>query len=104
MPENVSLSRRTVTRRIEEIPDNLKLQLQKKADHFEFFFLSLGESGNVRDTAQLLLFIRGITKALITEDLSSMQSMKGTAMGRVVYGQKWDNLAPQTVYCTPGGA
>ena len=60
--ENVPLSRLTVMRRIEDIAGNLEIQLQSKADNFKLFYLALDESRDVRDTAQLLIFVRGITK------------------------------------------
>ena len=79
--EQVPLSWRTVTRRIEDIAGNLELQLQSKVASFDFFALALNESCDVRDTAQLLIFVRGITDFKITEELAAMQSMKGTTTG-----------------------
>ncbi|XP_024144372.1 general transcription factor II-I repeat domain-containing protein 2A-like [Oryzias melastigma] len=74
--------KRTVTRRIEDIVHNLELQLQRDVGSFDFFSLTLDESCDVRDTAQLLVFVRGITQDFkITEELAAMQSMKGTTTG-----------------------
>ncbi|XP_028439673.1 general transcription factor II-I repeat domain-containing protein 2-like [Perca flavescens] len=58
--EQVPLSRRTVTRRIEEIAGNLELQLQREVACFDFFSLALDESCDVRDTAQLLPWDYGL--------------------------------------------
>ena len=104
--ENVSLSRRTVTRRIEDIAGNLELQLQREVANFDFFSLALDESCDVSDTAQLLVFVRGITNFKITEELVAMRSIKGTTMGSDLFtevnacmdslGLKWDRLISVT--------
>ncbi|XP_074513994.1 general transcription factor II-I repeat domain-containing protein 2A-like [Sebastes fasciatus] len=105
--ENVPLSRRTVTRRVEDIAGNLELQLKNRAVSFDYFSLPLDESCDVRDTAQLLIFIRGIsTDFKITEELAAMQSMKGTTTGSDLFTEvnacldklelKWDKLAGVT--------
>ncbi|KAJ4946944.1 hypothetical protein JOQ06_008987 [Pogonophryne albipinna] len=87
--EKVPLSRRTVTRRIEDIAGNLELQLQNRAVNFDFFSLPLDESCDVRDTAQLLIFLRGITTDFkITEELAAMQSMKGTTTGSDLFTEE----------------
>ncbi|KAG7517506.1 general transcription factor II-I repeat domain-containing protein 2-like [Solea senegalensis] len=100
--ENVSLSRCTVTRRVETIAGNLELQLKNRVADFDCFTLALDES-----TAQLLIFLRGITADFqITEELAAMQSIKGTTTGNDLYkevnacldmlGLKWDKLAGVT--------
>ncbi|XP_028253675.1 general transcription factor II-I repeat domain-containing protein 2 [Parambassis ranga] len=104
--EQVPLSRRTVTRRIEQIAGNLELQLHREVAGFDFFSLALDESCDVRDTAQLLIFVRGITDFKITEELAAMRSMKGTTTGSDLFmevnacidtlGLKWDRLAGVT--------
>ncbi|XP_035242994.1 general transcription factor II-I repeat domain-containing protein 2B-like [Anguilla anguilla] len=104
--EHVPLSRRTVTRRIEDIAVNLELQLQRDVANFDFFSLALDESCDVRDTAQLLVFVRGITDFKITEELAAMRSMKGTTTGSDLFtevnacmdtlGLKWDRLTGVT--------
>lgn len=53
---SISLSRNTVTRRIEEMADDVRQQLGMAAKDFVFFSIALDESTDVRDTAQLLIY------------------------------------------------
>ncbi|GCC26309.1 hypothetical protein chiPu_0004725 [Chiloscyllium punctatum] len=70
--ENVPLSRSTVTRRIGDITRNLELQLQHRAVNFDFFSLALDDSCDIRDTAQLLIFVCEITTDFkIKEELAT---------------------------------
>lgn len=82
----VSLSGPTVTRRIEEMGDNLHQHLQNSAKKLSYFSLALDESNDVRDSAQLLIFIRGINDNFeVTEELAALQSIKGTTTGEDIY-------------------
>ena len=103
----VPLSRRTVTRRVEDIAKNLEHQLQSDVPNFDFFTLALDESCDVRDTAQLLIFLRGITSDFkLTEELAAMRPMKGTTTGADLFtevkacmtelGLDWNRLAGVT--------
>uniref|UniRef100_A0A674NJF1 HAT C-terminal dimerisation domain-containing protein n=1 Tax=Takifugu rubripes TaxID=31033 RepID=A0A674NJF1_TAKRU len=104
--EQIPLCRRTVTRRIEDIAGNLKLQLQREVASFDFFSLAVDKSCDVQDTAQFLVFVRGITDFKITEELAAVRTMHGTATGidQVTevnacvdaLGLKWDRLAGVT--------
>jgi hypothetical protein len=59
--ENVSLSRRTVTRHVEDIEENVEQQLKDKVKDFTYFSKALDESSDACNTAQLLIFLQGIT-------------------------------------------
>ena len=84
--EQISLSRRTVTRRIEQIDEHLANELKGKADSFVFYSLVLNESNDVRDIAQLLIFVRGINDNFeIIEELLAMESLKGTTRGEDLF-------------------
>ena len=76
--EKISLSRRTVTRRVELIDEDIASELQKQKESFKLYSLALDESNNIKDTAQLLIFIRGINDSFeITEEFLTMESLKG---------------------------
>ena len=76
--EQISLSRRTVTRHVEQIDEHLASELKGTAETFGYYSLALDKSNDVKDTAQLLIFIRGINYNFeITEKLLAMESLKG---------------------------
>ncbi|XP_069482603.1 general transcription factor II-I repeat domain-containing protein 2-like [Ambystoma mexicanum] len=82
----VSLSGPTLTRRIEEMGDNLYQHLQNLTKKLSYFSLALDESNDVRDSAQLLIFIRGTNDNFeVTEELAALQSIKGTTTGEDIY-------------------
>ena len=73
--------------------------------------MALDESTDVTDTAQLLLFIRGVNAEFeVTEELASMNSLRGTTTGENMfkevektltkYNLKWNQLKCVT---TDGG-
>ncbi|GBN52158.1 General transcription factor II-I repeat domain-containing protein 2A [Araneus ventricosus] len=77
--QTVSLSRKTVTSRIEAIDKNLTSELESKIGQFKFCYIAMDESSDINDTAQLVLFIRGVDEDFdITEELACMRSLKGT--------------------------
>lgn len=54
--EQVSLSRQTITRRIEDLGLNLFEQVQDRVKHFQYFSIALDESIDMVNTVQLLIF------------------------------------------------
>ncbi|XP_076820963.1 general transcription factor II-I repeat domain-containing protein 2-like [Clavelina lepadiformis] len=85
---SVSLSRTTVQRRVEDIAANLTNQLQQKVNEFHSYSLAVDESTDCTDTAQLLVFIRGIDDNFnVSENLAGMQSMKGRTTGKHICGE-----------------
>lgn len=84
--QNISLSRRTVVRRVDAISEDLSDQLLHKIKTFKWFSLALDESTDIQDTAQLLIFIRGIDdKFVITEELLSLEHLKDTTTGQDLF-------------------
>jgi hypothetical protein len=70
---DVSLSARTVIRRIDDIGDFTLSCFKNKCQSFTKFSLALYESTDTCDTAQLLIFDRGIdAKFEITEELAGL--------------------------------
>ncbi|KAK2811156.1 hypothetical protein Q5P01_000277 [Channa striata] len=109
---NVSLSRNTVVRRIEDLSAHLKLQLREKACAFDFYSIACDESTDATDTAQLLMFLRGVDDNFCcTEELLDMMSLKGTTTGGNIFdsvseavekmGLKWDKLCGVTTDGAP---
>ena len=108
----VSLSRRTVARRIEAIGKDLTSQLKELVPSFQLFSLALDESTDIDDDAQLPIFVRGISENFeITEELLSVESMKNTTTGEDIFecvkmhfvqwnyhGRKWSVLLRMVVH------
>ena len=84
--ESISLSRRTVVRRIDSISNQLSEQLMIASNDFVWSSLALDESTDEEDTAQLLIFNREINKNfVITEELLGLESMKNTTTGKDLF-------------------
>ncbi|GBO03056.1 General transcription factor II-I repeat domain-containing protein 2A [Araneus ventricosus] len=91
--QTVSLSRKTVTSRIEAIDKNLTSQLESKIGQLKFCSIAMDESTDINDTAQLVLFIRGVDENFeISEELACMRSLKGTAKGCDIFREFQEGL------------
>ncbi len=83
---SLSLSNTTVTRRIEDLSNNIKQQLYNLTPQFESFSLALDESTDLSDTAQLAIFVRGIDVNFnIYEELLELRPMKDTCTGADIF-------------------
>jgi hypothetical protein len=84
--KTVSLSVNTVAWRLEDIAENISSQLSYKNGHLEWFSLALDESTDVSDTAQELIFIRGVDKSYeVYEELLDIDSIHGTTTGEDIF-------------------
>ena len=83
------------------------LQLRDASKDFLWYSLALDESTDVQDTAQLLVFKRGInTHFELTEELLSHEPLKDTTTGQDLFnavencvertGLVWNNMASVT--------
>ena len=78
----ISLSRQTTERRIEELGNSIEVSLALKAGDFTFYSLALDESTDIKDTAQLAIFVRGVDKSFcVIEELAALVPLKGTTKG-----------------------
>lgn len=86
--EKISLSHQTVARRVDELSSNIEGSLAKRLAECEFYSLALDESTDISDTAQLSVFVRGVTEQfVIIEELLDLCSMQGTTTGRDILVQ-----------------
>jgi hypothetical protein len=96
--QKISLSRQTVTRRIENISSELTSVFQALKDSFEAYSLSFDESTDVCDTAQLSIFIRGVDNDFnIFEEMLDLVGMKDTTTGLDVKNAVIESIDSQSL-------
>lgn len=85
---NISLGRTTVAERINELAFDLSQQLVEISKKFVKFSIAIDESNDIRDTAQLAIFIRGVNEDfLITEELLDLSAMHDTCKGIDIFNK-----------------
>ena len=71
-----------MARRIEKLSSDIKRQLGDSAASFDYFSLACDESTDASDTAQFLIFLRGVDDDMnVTEEMLDLKSLKGQTRG-----------------------
>ena len=86
--QQTSISRFTVSRRIDQLAENIQETLKERINKCTAYSLALDESTDISDTAQLAVFVRGVTDTFeITEECLDMASMTSTTTGQYISDQ-----------------
>ncbi|CAB4068886.1 unnamed protein product [Lepeophtheirus salmonis] len=76
---DVSLSRRTIVRRVENMGSDIAYQLKVELSDIEYYSLVLDESTDIRDTAQIAVFTRAVNKDFnVAKELLNLNPLKVT--------------------------
>lgn len=82
----VCLSRDTITRRVEKLDENTKIQLNELCRNFEPNSSAINESTEITDTTQLAIFVRAVASNFnITEELLALCPTKGNCTGAAIF-------------------
>ena len=60
----ISLSKRTITRRIEDMLSHVRGSLKDICTGFEYFSAAFDKGRDLKDTAPLIVFVRGVIPSL----------------------------------------
>ena len=84
----IALSRRAILRRQDNIAKQLTISLQTKVnEEATLFSLAIDESTDIKDSAQLLIFIRSLSPNFeFCEDLLSMETLSTHTRGEDIFG------------------
>ena len=86
--EKISLSRWTIARCIDKLAGGICDTLEDKVKNFVSWSFTIDESTDVKEAAQLTIFIKGVDKELNeTEELLSLQCMKDTTTGANIFSE-----------------
>ncbi len=83
--KSIPLSNDTVSRRIKDIPFDVKSQLTERLRSCEQFALQLDECTDVSSAAQLLVYVRYLWDSKIMEDYLFSKELEGRATGEEIF-------------------
>ncbi len=79
MFSQISLSRNTVTRHIEDMDQDICEQIKTKASAFSAYSIACDESTDISDSTQLLVFLCGVNETFeVTQELAGIETLSGT--------------------------
>ena len=88
MVERINLSHQTIARRIDDLALNITDSLIQRLSECQFYSLALDESTDVRDTAPLANFVRGVIDTFeVVEELLDLCPMKNTTTGQDIFNE-----------------
>ena len=80
---SLCLSRNTVARRVTDISTSIESTLKQRVATFQSYAIAVDESTDIKDMAQLAIFVRGVDKDItVTEELLALPTLKDTTTGR----------------------
>ena len=81
----ISLSRQTVTRKIDLISNQISNTLKTASNSFTYFTLAFDETTDILDTSQLSIFVRGVNDEMkVNEDFLDVIGLKERTTGSKV--------------------
>ena len=80
--KDIPLSNNTMTRRVEDLAEDVQEQVAFHASNCKFFSLAMDESTDLSDTAQVTIFVRAVSDNFdVIEELLGLESLEGTTKG-----------------------
>lgn len=85
---DISLSRNTIMRRIDEISSDISKQISCSTTNSKYFSLALDESCDITDNPQLSIFIRSVnSKFEVTEELLGLEVLETSTKGTDIFNK-----------------
>jgi len=83
---SISLSRQTISRRINDISAEIMVHLRDRILQFQAYSLAFDESTDISHTSQLAVFIRGVNSSFeVTQEMLNLINLKDTTRGEDVF-------------------